>query len=168
MPRTKEAIAILRGYAKFQGKDAGPNNEHLGDMCFAKGILAALRWMTDENSPIPYAELTEDLPDDGGWEESVPFQPGQKFIPVQPQLKNKVNLPEYTPPPQGTPPPEEPSRIILPGSFEAEASKHPWVRQLGNELVDLQGGTPASDRNAVIVGQGLNDQPFLAGGGEGY
>ena len=80
MPRTKEAIAVVRGFCKHESKGTS------GDAMFAKGILAAIRWMTEKDSPCPYVELEEDLDEQGGWkEEQLPHKTLENgaFTPTQ-------------------------------------------------------------------------------------
>lgn len=184
MPRTKEAIATVRGFCKHESKGTG------GDALFAKGILAAIRWMTEKDSPCPYAELAEDLDDEGGWEDP-------KLVLVAPESPNRVavhaqlpqgavlddpyaNIPrrniDFGEVPQLLGPDGQPilgtsnvdhlgnnNKMVLPGSFEKAAQEHEWIREIAKDLKQTQRGTPLSDNNAVIVGGGLEDSPVLAG-----
>lgn len=187
MPRSKEAIATLRGYAKVMSTG--------GDE-FAKGILAAIRWMTDPESPVPFADLADDMPDDGGWEAPQPqvaaapvprqatvsVAPAAQVVATQTPAARRIITPEDANwnAPVNVPQVEEGEglslaeaerlaanpRMMLPGSVQAAAQEHEWVRELLKEVQVRQEGVPVSDANAVIVGAGLGDEPLLAGGGE--
>ena len=182
MPRTKEAIAVLRGFCKFQAKGES------GDALFAKGILAALRWMTEEESPIPFAELAEDLDNNGGWEAAQPIglrsftkeeseqaakavvaRVAQEDDPYAALPKTLINTSSVTQLLDATGAPilnidtsgiGNNNKVLLPGSYEAAAKEHPWLAEVGRELSSLHKGTPSTDRNTVVVGGGLGDSPL--------
>lgn len=171
--RTKEAIATVKGYVKFQAQ--GENGDP-----FAKGILAAIRWMTEKDSPPPYASLVEDLDDSGGWEGQ---QKVDNFIPapMRPTLvvaledKNLIqgHQPQHVPlyDPSNPPPLDEAPRLVLPDSMSSHLTQHPWLQPYLDDISALQqshGGAPVMDNNSVIVGQGLRDSPVLGGDGEDY
>lgn len=164
MPRSKEAISVLKGF--LRGELKGPADS--GDVIFAKGIKAALEWLTQEDRPCPYAELADDLGDDGGWiTAEAPAQSITSKIELSlPPIENIVNRPLWTPD-QPMPTDLEQPSMAAPGSFEAMAKAKPWLNQIAADLAGIQDGTPLSDRNAVVVGAGLGDAPLLRGGYDG-
>jgi len=190
VPRTKEAIATLRLFAKMQAKqvtfdkETGAPAAPTGDALFAKGVLAAVRWMTDPDSPIPYAELEEEMPEDGGWfstdaivHPEHAFQSAPAVI-FQPDMiaPPPVNVPQFEAPriiiPGEEPPdPNMNKKLSLPGSFTAALEEQPWLQPYVNEIASVQVAqgrhTYPNDWNAVVVGAGLESGPRLAGRGEG-
>lgn len=207
--RTKEAIAILKGFLRREVK--GPADS--GDAIFARGVLAGVEWLTMENRPCPYAELEEDFDDAGGWmEEEGAYPDKAKHQAMTPpntyQLASREsnliipsNIPDpyaNLPKPQiiipeeyqglmnltqeeiaaasgsGNQPPiaRDNTRFRPPDSIEAAAERFSWVKALVEETgqrlsEDFQGESVAvTDRNAVIVGQGLQDEPTLTGNWE--
>jgi hypothetical protein len=173
--RTKEAIATVRGFCKHQAR--GPEGDP-----FAKGILAALRWMTEKESPCPYAELEEDLPDDGGWEEyqyrliapaTQVAPPAYREMQGMASPPTMESLPSHQPThlydPSNPPPPDQAPSLVLPDSMSSHLAQHPWLKQYVDEISDLHrshGGAPMQDNNSVIVGSGLRDSPVLGGEGD--
>jgi len=191
MPRTQVAIATLRLFAKMQAKqttfdkETGAPAQPTGEALFAKGVLAAVRWMTDRESPIPYAELEEEMPEDGGWfNTDAIIHPGHAFqstpaVIFQPDLvaPPPVTVPQFEPPspsriiiPGEEPPdPNVNKKLTVPGSFTAALEEQPWLREYVKDIgyLQVEGGrmTTPNDSNAVVVGRGLEDGPMLAGGG---
>lgn len=206
--RTKEAIAILKGFLRREVK--GPTDS--GDTIFAKGVLAGIEWLTQKDRPCPYVELEEDFDDNGGWEEAGTIVPSNSRVveiakfemaqqarvpsssPIIDPNDPYANLPkpqiiipeEYqglmnltqeeiaTASGSGIPSPiaRDNTRFRPPDSIEAAAEKFSWVKALAEETghrlsEDFQGErVTVSDRNAVIVGQGLQDEPTLTGNWE--
>lgn len=183
--RSKEAIAILRGFCKREARGAD------GDP-FAKGILAALRWMTEEDSPVPYAELVEDMPEDGGWVESgtqagamvlapAPVQPARIITPEEYRQETMPKTAQYVPPtgtglaldsttslaPDALDLVEAPSNpnLMIADRISTKIAENPWLREMLSVGADGQGRVPIHDGNAVAVGMGLEDEPYFQGGG---
>lgn len=189
MPRSKAAIATLKGFLRGELKGV-PDS---GDVVFAKGVKAALEWLTDSERPCPYAELEGDMGDDGGWEEAQVVEANNSRVVnmVKHQLALDAVNPELGNDPYAALPPTKlnteavsalldasgqpiaipnidtsgignNTKFALPGSYEAAAREHPWLRQVGEDLASLHKGTPSTDRNTVVVGGGLGDEPLLS------
>lgn len=159
MPRSKEAISALKGFLRgeMKGRDEG-------EVAYAKGVMAALKWMTDPIAECPYEELVDDLGPAEGWVvlEDKPIAP--KLVEPIPAPEHRPNVELWTP---DKPLPSEADnpKALAPGSFEAIVKDRPWLGQVATDLAGMQEGTPLSDRNAVVVGAGLGDEPVLRGGG---
>lgn len=190
MPRSKAAIATLKGFLRGELKGA-PDS---GDVIFAKGVLATLEWLTDNEHPCPYAELEGDL-EDGGWEEAQVLVPqvggmlprqvtvamavAQGDDPYAALAPTKLNTEgvstlldssgqPITLPNIDTSGIGNNTKVLMPGSYEAAAREHSWLRQIGDDLVGVQNGTPSTDRNTVVVGGGLGDEPLSSYWDGGY
>lgn len=167
MPRTKEAIATVRTYARFESKQKVDGLPTV-DAIYAQGVLAALKWMTQQDAACPYSDLEEDF-EDGGWEVGiVPAQASAQAPPPPvsiPQFESRIILPGEEPPD-----PNAGKKLVVPDRFLSALEEQPWLKAYLPEVVaDMQsdGARNAELRNdnAVVVGAGLDDQPRLAGGG---